>query len=89
MTSSLPFFRSGDGAANRLKAFTLNCWAIGYAPAPFGSKDVLERVAAIAKTLANSDYDFVFLQELWRERDRATVSDSCRARYPHQISFPS
>ena len=51
-----------------VRAFTLNCWAIGYVPEALnGSKDVVRRIAAIADFLANgkgtdSDFDFVFLQ---------------------------
>ena len=51
-----------------LRAFTLNCWAIGYVPEGLnGSRDVVRRIAAIADFLAqkkgpDSDFDFVFLQ---------------------------
>ena len=51
------------------------------------SKDVPERIEAIAAYLAKSDYDFVFLEELWRKRDRNIIGEACKARYPHQISF--
>ena len=51
-----------------LRAFTLNCWAIGYVPESLnGSRDVVRRIAAIADFLAHkkepdSYFDFVFLQ---------------------------
>ena len=53
-----------------LRAFTLNCWAIGYVPEKLnGSRDVVRRIAAIADFLSHSngkgpdsDFDFVFLQ---------------------------
>ena len=50
-----------------LRAFTLNCWCIGYVPESLnGSKDIVCRVAAIAEFLSRpqSDFDFVFLQVL-------------------------
>jgi hypothetical protein len=70
-----------------LKVFSLNCWCIGYVPGL--SSDVNARLAAIANFLgaAEADFDFVFLEELWRDKYRKAIGEACRDRYPHQVSF--
>ncbi len=53
----------------------------------FVAKNRIERVAAIAKYLANAPYDVVTLQELWVYADYEHVRDSIQAKLPHAKFF--
>ncbi|KAF8910092.1 inositol phosphophingolipids phospholipase C [Gymnopilus junonius] len=45
---------------SRIRVLTLNCWGLKYV-----SKNLNDRIEAIAHELANSDYDIIALQEIW------------------------
>ena len=57
-----------------IKLFTLNVWGL-----KFVSKNRKERFKAIAEFLNRSDYDVVFMQELWLDEDFNEMND----RYAH------
>ncbi|XP_064489856.1 sphingomyelin phosphodiesterase 2-like [Ornithodoros turicata] len=67
-----------------VKVFTLNCWGI-----PVISKHRHERMATIASYLAVSDFDFVFLQELWSQEDFNTVHSKTSHNLPYAHYFHS
>ncbi|KAI0094267.1 Endonuclease/exonuclease/phosphatase [Irpex rosettiformis] len=71
-------------ADDRLRIFTLNCWGLKYV-----SKNRRERVDAIARFLADSDYDIVTLQELWVFADYEFVRDAVSKNLPHSKFFYS
>lgn len=61
-----------------LRVLTLNCWGlIGV------SKHRVERMTAIANYLSTSDYDFVFLQEVWTHEDFKRI----RRKTKHNLPF--
>ncbi|XP_076311464.1 neutral sphingomyelinase isoform X2 [Tachypleus tridentatus] len=67
-----------------LKVLTLNCWGIvGF------SRDRTKRMAAIASHLAISDYDFVFLQEVWSQDDYQMISKKVSEVLPYSFYFHS
>ncbi|KAH7914724.1 Endonuclease/exonuclease/phosphatase [Hygrophoropsis aurantiaca] len=68
----------------QIKVVSLNCWGLKYV-----SKDRHERIAAIAASLARSDYDIIALQEIWVEADYEHIRQSVAARLPHAKLFHS
>ena len=72
----------------RLKVFTLNCWAIAYLPNFMGQGlDRQLRIEAIATFLAHSDYDIVFLQEVWTKADQKLIKEACKKVLPYATTF--
>ena len=72
----------------RLKVFTLNCWAIAYLPNFMGQGlDRQLRIEAIARFLAHSDYDIVFLQEVWTKADQKLIKEACKKVLPYATTF--
>ncbi|GFU38018.1 putative neutral sphingomyelinase [Nephila pilipes] len=67
-----------------LNVFTLNCWGI------IGiSRHRKERMEAIASHIASSDYDFVFLQEIWSQKDFQMICKKAAAVLPYSHYFHS
>ncbi|GJE85883.1 DNase I-like protein [Phanerochaete sordida] len=71
-------------ADDRLRVFTLNCWGLKYV-----SKNRRERVEAITRVLADSDYDIIALQELWVFADYEHVREALSKRLPYSKFFYS
>lgn len=65
-----------------IKVFTLNVWGLKYV-----AKDRLERFKAIAEFVNRSDYDVVFMQELWLDSDFADMADRVKGKFPHAHFF--
>lgn len=61
-----------------LRVLTLNCWGLVGV-----SKHRVERMTAIANYLSTSDYDFVFLQEVWTLEDFKRI----RRKAKHNLPF--
>lgn len=65
-----------------LRVLTLNCWGIiGF------SKHRVERMTAIANYLSTSDYDFVFLQEVWSQQDFKRIRRKTKHNLPYGHYF--
>ncbi|XP_067129168.1 putative neutral sphingomyelinase [Centruroides vittatus] len=67
-----------------IKVFTLNVWGIVGI-----SKNRKERIIAIASHLASSDYDFVFLQEVWSQEDYKYICKKTASVLPYAHYFYS
>lgn len=67
-----------------IKVFTLNIWGIVGI-----SKNRKERIIAIAAHLASSDYDFVFLQEVWSQEDYKYICKKTASVLPYSHYFYS
>ena len=61
-----------------LRVLALNCWGI-----KFLTPKRNERMDAIAKTLANSDYNIVALQEVWSPDNYETIRTHVKANLPY------
>ncbi|KFM82038.1 Sphingomyelin phosphodiesterase 2, partial [Stegodyphus mimosarum] len=68
----------------KLKIFTLNCWGIVGI-----SRHRKQRMEAIASHIASSNYDFVFLQEVWSEKDFQLICKKAAAVLPFSHYFYS
>lgn len=68
----------------KFKIITLNCWGIVGM-----SKHRSERFSAIANYLGTSDYDFVFLQEVWNMSDFDTIVRKTTPVLPYSHYFHS
>ena len=65
-----------------LRVMTLNCWGL------YGVSSLRnERMHAIAKYLAESDFDIVLLQEVWCQEDFDLIALVIRDTYPHSLNF--
>ncbi|KFD72195.1 hypothetical protein M514_01390 [Trichuris suis] len=78
--------RMQEKGTSTFSVLTLNCWGIPL-PAPFGSRDRQERIAAIAKELASGKYDIVSLQEIWWERDFLQIRNAVGSVLPYSFYF--
>lgn len=67
-----------------LRVLSLNCWGIVGI-----SKHREERMTAIANYLSSSDLDFVFLQEIWSQKDYKKIRSKTRNNLPHAHYFHS
>ncbi|XP_023293658.2 putative neutral sphingomyelinase [Lucilia cuprina] len=67
-----------------LSILTLNVWGI-----PLISADRAERMQHIGKELASGKYDIVSLQEVWTEKDSATLQELTKAVLPYVHYFYS
>ncbi|XP_037814723.1 putative neutral sphingomyelinase [Lucilia sericata] len=67
-----------------LSILTLNVWGI-----PFVSADRAERMQHIGKELGSGKYDIVSLQEVWTEKDSATLQELTKAVLPYAHYFYS
>lgn len=65
-----------------LRVLTLNCWGIVGL-----SKHRVERMTAIANYLSTSDYDFVFLQEVWSQQDFKRIRRKTKHNLPYGHYF--
>ncbi len=72
---------SSDGPID-LKVFTLNCWGLKCL-----SEKRRERMEAIGNHLAVSDYDVVYLQEVWCKDDFELIRELSRTALPHGHFF--
>ena len=45
------------------------------------------RIEAIATFLAHSDYDIVFLQEVWTKSDQKLIKEACKKVLPYATTF--
>ncbi|GIY81830.1 putative neutral sphingomyelinase [Caerostris extrusa] len=68
----------------KLNIFTLNCWGIVGI-----SRHRKERMEAIAAHIASSDYDFVFLQEIWSQNDYQMICKKAADVLPFSYYFHS
>ncbi|GBN35665.1 Sphingomyelin phosphodiesterase 2 [Araneus ventricosus] len=68
----------------KLNIFTLNCWGIVGI-----SRHRKERMEAIANHIASSDYDFVFLQEIWSQKDFQMICKKAADVLPYSYYFHS
>ncbi|GIX85023.1 putative neutral sphingomyelinase [Caerostris darwini] len=68
----------------KLNIFTLNCWGIVGI-----SRHRKERMEAIATHIASSDYDFVFLQEIWSQNDYQMICKKAADVLPFSYYFHS
>ena len=65
-----------------IKVITLNCWGL------YGvSKLRQQRMNAIGKYLAESDFDIVLLQEVWTNEDFLLLQCLCSRTYPFSHFF--
>ena len=65
-----------------IKVVTLNCWGL------YGvSKLRRQRMTAIGKYLAESDFDIVLLEEVWTHEDFETLKRLCSNVYPFSHFF--
>ncbi|XP_054709244.1 putative neutral sphingomyelinase [Uloborus diversus] len=68
----------------KLDIFTLNCWGIVGI-----SRHRKERMQAIASHIAVSNYDFVFLQEIWSQDDYQMICKKTADVLPYSFYFHS
>jgi len=74
---------SQEGSVS-IKLFTLNVWGL-----KFVSKNRKERFKAIAEFLNRSDYDVVFMQELWLDEDFNEMNDRIKSVFAYSHFFDS
>lgn len=65
-----------------VRVMTLNCWGIVGI-----SKHRVERMTAIANYLATTEYDFVFLQEIWSQEDFKRIRRKAKHNLPYGHYF--
>uniref|UniRef100_A0A224Z970 sphingomyelin phosphodiesterase n=1 Tax=Rhipicephalus zambeziensis TaxID=60191 RepID=A0A224Z970_9ACAR len=65
-----------------VRVLTLNCWGIVGI-----SKHRVERMTAIANYLATTEYDFVFLQEVWSQEDFKRIRKKAKHNLPYGHYF--
>jgi endonuclease/exonuclease/phosphatase family metal-dependent hydrolase len=79
---------STSWAADQIKVLTYNVWGLGLDFSCFGSVDltcnIQERMPRICELLKKGDWDVVFLQEIWRSKDRALMKD---CGYPYSADL--
>lgn len=73
-------------SAVKLKVLTLNSWGIGV-PIICLKKD--ERISAIGEELSQSDFDIVFLQEVWVYSDYEKIKKTVSKVMPHAHFYRS
>jgi sphingomyelin phosphodiesterase 2 len=73
-----------SASPKQLKVFSLNCWGLKYI-----AKDLEQRVHAIANALANTDYDFIALQEIWVYAHYEHIRQAVAHKMPYSKFFYS
>jgi len=71
----------------KAKVLTLNCWGIPWSIPTISSPDRQVRFTAIGEFLATSKYDFVFLQEVWDDKDYTYLTQVLATSMPHSYYF--
>jgi len=74
---------NGENASTAdVKIFTLNCWGLR-----FVSSRRVERMEALGRYLASSDYDVVTLQEVWMGEDFERIRNAVAGVLPYSHFF--
>jgi len=71
-------------AKTTINVFTINVWGL-----KFVAKNRLERFKAISEFVNSSDYDVVFMQELWLDTDYLEMKQRIKVKFPYAHNFDS